>query len=105
MQSRVAYLARPPVVVGSLGELAGPAAGTVTLPQRLMWCPDRTFDLGRPDELLWMYENVLREAAAPEELRRWINGRLLLRLWPVLNLPRAVRVAWEARHARLRVAA
>lgn len=96
---------RPAVVTGSLDELAGPDHGVVELPQRLMWNPDRTFDLDDPDQLLWMYENVLREAIRTSELRRWLNAAVLVRVWRSLNLPRGVRQAWEARHPGLRLAA
>lgn len=105
---RMVYLARPnrPVLVAdSLDELTGPEHGVVELPQRLMWNPNRRFDLDDPDLLLWMYENVLREAIRRTELRRWINGRVLVRVWRKLNLPRPVRQAWESRHAQLRAAA
>jgi hypothetical protein len=103
--SRTIYLARPnrPVLVAdSLDELTGPEHGVVELPQRLMWNPNRRFDLDDPDLLLWMYENVLREAIRRNELRQWINGHVLVRVWRKLNLPRPVRQAWEARHAQLR---
>jgi hypothetical protein len=105
---RTMYLARPnrPVLVAdSLDELTGPEHGVVELPQRLMWNPNRRFDLDDPDLLLWMYENVLREAIRRNEFRQWINGRVLVRVWRKLNLPRPVRQAWEARHAQLRTAA
>ncbi|MFC7535182.1 hypothetical protein [Actinoplanes sp. GCM10030250] len=101
----VMHLARPhrPVVVaGTLGELRGPAGGMVELPLRLWWHPQRAFDLGQHTMLLWMYENVLREAIRVDELRGYLDGATLIRLWPELNLPRAVRAAWEARHPRLR---
>jgi hypothetical protein len=49
-----------------------------------------------------MYENVLREAIRVGELRDYLDGPTLVRVWPQLNLPRAVRAAWEARHPRLR---
>jgi hypothetical protein len=101
----VVHLARPhrPVLVtGTLRELAGPATGLVELPLRLWWNPRRTFDLGHHDSLLWMYENVLREAVRIDELRDHLHGPTLLRVWPELNLPRGVRAAWETRHARLR---
>ena len=101
----VVHLARPhrPVLVaGTLTELTGPAAGVVELPLRLWWNPVRTFDLGEPTMLAWMYENVLREAIRVDELRTFLDGPTLVRLWPQLNLPRAVRAAWEARHPRLR---
>lgn len=104
-RGRVAYLARPhrpALVARSLDELRGPVKGTVELPQRLMWNPNRRFDLDNRDLLLWMYENVLREAIRHDELRRWINGRMLPRVWAELNLPHGVRQAWEARHPQLR---
>lgn len=103
----VAYLARPgrpAVVTRTLTELTGPQQGVVELPVRLMWSTDRTFDLGDPDDLLWMYENVLRETTRHEDLRRLINGRVLRRVWRLLNLPTGVRQAWEHRHHCLRTA-
>jgi hypothetical protein len=99
------YLARPnrrALVVESLDELRGPEHGVVDLPLRLMWNPNRSFDLDDHDMLLWMYENVLREAIRLAELRQWISGSVLVRVWPELNLPRGVRQAWEARFAQLR---
>jgi len=96
---------RPVLVVGTLGELTGPTHGIVELPLRLWWNPQRAFDLAEPTMLAWMYENVLREAIRVDELRAYLDGATLVRLWPELNLPRAVRAAWEARHPRLRLAA
>ena len=101
----VTHLARPhrPVVVaGTLGELRGPTSGLVELPLRLWWQPERAFDLSQHTMLLWMYENVLREAIRADELRAYLDGAVLARVWHELNLPRGVRAAWEARHPRLR---
>jgi hypothetical protein len=89
------------LVAGTLQELTGPSTGRVELPLRLWWNPNRTFDLDRTDTLLWMYENVLREAVRIEELRTYLHGPTLVRVWPQLNLPRGVRAAWEARHRAL----
>jgi len=96
---------RPVLVAGTIGELVGPEHGMVELPLRLWWNPQRTFDLAEPTMLLWMYENVLREAVRIDELRGYLHGPTLLRVWPELNLPRGVRAAWEARHPMLRRAA
>ncbi|GGM07473.1 hypothetical protein [Micromonospora yangpuensis] len=101
----VAHLARPgrpAVVTRTLAELTGPTHGLVELPVRLMWHADRTFDLTDPDQLLWMYENVLRESTRADDLRELINGGVLRRRWRALNLPRGVRQAWESRHRTLR---
>ncbi|MCW3844121.1 hypothetical protein ONA70_28925 [Micromonospora yasonensis] len=102
-----AYLARPgrPAVVSrTLAELTGPTRGVVELPVRLMWSSERAFDLADPDDLLWMYENVLRETTRVDDLRALINGRTLRQVWRRLNLPRGVRLAWESRHRGLRTA-
>ncbi|SBT45160.1 hypothetical protein [Micromonospora narathiwatensis] len=102
-----AYLARPgrpAVVARTLAELTGPTRGIVELPVRLMWSSERAFDLDDPDDLLWMYENVLRETNRIDDLRDLIDGRTLRRVWRRLNLPRGVRLAWESRHRGLRTA-
>jgi hypothetical protein len=72
---------------------------------RLFWNPDRTFDLSDPGMLRWMYENVLREATRPEDLASYLNGDVLVALWPDLFLPKGVRRAWEDHHPALRPAA
>jgi hypothetical protein len=84
--------------VTDLAELHGPVRGVVELPNRLFWQPDRHVGLDNPALLAWMYETVLREAAAVDELRTWLHGPTLVRLWPDLFLPREVRRAWEERH-------
>ncbi|HCT77578.1 MAG TPA: hypothetical protein DGG94_16025 [Micromonosporaceae bacterium] len=104
-RGRARHEARPgrrALVAPDLTELHGPTSGIVELPHRLFWYPDRHFNLDDPAYLQWMYQIVLREAVTIEELRAWINGDLLTRLWPNLHLPRAVRRAWEERHQILR---
>jgi len=95
------YQARPGrgvLVAGDLADLRGPVAGTVELPLWLFWYPDRAFDLDDPATLRWMYQIVLREASRPEDLTSFLNGDMLVALWPGLFLPRAVRQAWEERY-------
>jgi hypothetical protein len=48
-----------------------------------------------------MCETVLREAKSADELRTWLDGATLIRLWPELYLPRWVRQAWRDRHPEL----
>lgn len=104
----VAYQARPgraALVAASLADLAGPAHGIVELPLRLFWsAPDRTFDLDQPSMLRALYETVLREASRPDDLTSYLNGAILVAVWPDLFLPKGVRRAWEDRHAELRAA-
>jgi hypothetical protein len=93
------------VVVPSLAALCGPAQGTVELPLWLNWsCPGHAFDLGDPDMRLWLYQTVLREAGRPDDLTAYLDGDMLMALWPSLYLPRGVRQAWEDRHPVLRAA-
>lgn len=92
------------MVAASLTDLKGPAKGTVELPIWLFWYPDRTFDLDEPGMLPWMYQVVLREAGSTEDLA-YLNGDMLIALWPELYLPKGVRQAWEDLHPELRPAA
>jgi hypothetical protein len=93
---------RAVVVTDTLDELRGPVEGVVELPNRLLWRPSRCVDLADPWSVGWMYALVLREARRLDDLRAWIDGDTLMRLWPELNLPRGVRLAWEDRHQVLR---
>jgi len=101
------YQARPGrgvLVAADLAALRGPVSGTVELPLWLFWYPDRTFDLDDPATLRWMYQTVLREASRPEDLTSFLNGDVLVALWPDLFLPKGVRQAWEERYPVLRAA-
>ncbi|MDQ2875505.1 MAG: hypothetical protein M3Y33_12230 [Actinomycetota bacterium] len=89
------------VTAPCLDELRGPTSGVIELPNRLLWQPDRHVDLDNPALLAWAYQVVLREAASTDELRTWLDGPTLIRLWPGLYLPRWVRQAWEQRHPEL----
>lgn len=107
MPVRVApYLARPGrrvLVALDLADLRGPVTGTVELPLRLFWSgAARTFDLGDPGTRQWVYETVLQGASRPGDLTAFLNGEMLVALWPRLFLPEGVRMAWEDEHAVLR---
>jgi prevent-host-death family protein len=96
---------RPALVAGSLADLRGPAHGVVELPLRLFWsAPGHAFDLDQPSMVQAMYEAVLREASRPEDLTGYLNGEVLVAVWPGLFLPKSLRRAWEDRHPALRAA-
>ena len=102
---RQARPGRAGLVAASLADLRGPAHGVVELPLRLFWsAPDRTFDLGQPSMLQAMYEAVLREASRPDDLASYLNGEVLVAVWPELFLPKGLRRVWEDRHPALRAA-
>lgn len=92
---------RRTLVIEDLADLHGPAGGTVELPIWLFWHPNRTFDLDDPAIRRWVYQIVLREASRPEDLSRYLNGEILVELWPDLRLPAGVRRAWEEQHPSL----
>ena len=94
---------RRALVAARLSDLTGPVHGSVELPIWLFWYPDRTFDLDEPGMLPWMYQIVLREAGRTEDLG-YLNGDMLISLWPDLYLPGGVRQAWEEIHPELRAA-
>jgi prevent-host-death family protein len=104
----VPYQVRPGragLVAASLADLRGPAHGVVELPLRLFWSiPDHAFDLDQASMLQAMYEAVLREASRPEDLASYLNGEVLVAVWPELYLPKGLRRAWEDRHPALRAA-
>jgi hypothetical protein len=92
---------KPYVVAERLDDLRGPTAGTVTLPSHLDWSGNASYDLDKPARLASMYRTVLNEAGTTDDLRAWIDGRVLLRLWSTLWLPQQVRRLWESRFPEL----
>jgi hypothetical protein len=95
---------KPYVVADDLEELRGPTAGNVTLPHHLDWSGSATYNLDKPARLASMYKTVLNEAATVDDLRSWIDGRQLIRLWSTLWLPTSLRQAWEQRFPELAAA-
>jgi hypothetical protein len=89
------------VTARRLAELHGPGSGVIELPHRLLWQADRHVNLDNPALLRWAYQIVLREAVTVEELRTWLDGETLIRVWPDLYLPRWVRRAWQEQHPEL----
>jgi transcriptional regulator with XRE-family HTH domain len=70
------------------------ALAVVTLPLHLNWSePGRRFDLRDRAQRARVYEIVLREGG-PEDVLAYVDGALLIDLWPELVLPRDVRAAW-----------
>ena len=70
------------------------ALATVQLPLRLNWSdPGRTYRMRERTDRARVYETVLREGTA-QDLFAYIDGALLVDLWPDLVLPRDLRAAW-----------
>jgi hypothetical protein len=95
---------RPVAVPDSLDDLKGPGSGVVELPITLFWSrPDRKFNLDDRYQAIDMYLSVL-DRGNVDELASYLNGKLLVELWPDLHLTRAKRLPWQARFAELRPA-
>ncbi len=88
-------------VPDSLDDLRGPTAGSVTLPLRIDWTPSNTYDLGDAVSTCTMYETVLREAKAEDDLVRFLDRGWLVRTWSSLRLPDFIRESWERRFPQL----
>lgn len=54
----------------------------------------RRWDLRRRPQRRTFYELLLRRGA-PDELRDWIDGALLIDLWDDLRIPRVIRERWQ----------
>ena len=92
---------RPVMVPLDLKLLHGPVRGEVTLPRRLYWSGDMTFDL---NDAYWrgrLLEIVLREALRVDDVEEYVDDAELRRQWGELRLPPYVREAWEAAHPDL----
>ena len=71
------------------------AFATIALSLELNWStPGTTFDLADRRQRARCYEAVIREGM-PEDILRYVDGALLIDLWPDIVLPREVRAAWQ----------
>jgi transcriptional regulator with XRE-family HTH domain len=71
------------------------ALATVQLPLRLNWSDTgRAFRMADRTDRARVYESVLREGTADDVLA-YVDGALLVDLWPELVLPRGLRAAWS----------
>jgi hypothetical protein len=81
----------------ALGDLSGPAHGTVQLPLHVAWSGQTAFDLDRPKPRMHMYRIVLAEGQLGD-VTMYLNRDLLVSQWPVLRtlISRTVREVWES---------
>ena len=89
--------AKPVVVPVRLDLLGGPTTGVVHLPRHLKWSGNADYDLSEPGRIVDLYRAVINEAATPTDLHTYLDQGTLVRLWPMMWLPVAVREAWQAR--------
>jgi hypothetical protein len=71
------------------------ALGRVRLPLHLNWSqPEREYDLSDRRQRARVYEIVLREGTG-QDISDYVDGALLVDLWPDLILPAPLRFAWQ----------
>ena len=71
------------------------AFATVELPLHLNWSDrGRRYDLRDRRQRARVYELVLREGG-PDDVLNYVDGALLVDLWPELVLPATIRAAWD----------
>ncbi|MCP3798203.1 hypothetical protein NLX83_02930 [Allokutzneria sp. A3M-2-11 16] len=71
------------------------AFAKVGLPLHLNWSyPGKIFDLADRGDRGRCYETVLREGTA-EDILEYIDGALLVDMWPEVVVPRDIRALWE----------
>ena len=87
---------RPFVVADRLWRLPiRDSLAEVTLPLGVNWSrPGAVFDLGDRRQRARCYEIVLQEGGA-DDIRRIVDGALLIDLWPDLIMPSELREAWR----------
>ena len=87
----------------ALGELSGPAHGTVQLPLHVAWSGQTAFDLDHPKPCMHMYRIVLAEGQQGD-VTTYLNRDLLISQWPVLRtlISKTVRGVWESAFPELR---
>jgi hypothetical protein len=102
VDDRVRYAdIRPYVVPDLLAELAGPTEGVVELPRHLDWSEQHQYHMDKTADVGLMYERVIRESLNQDDLARFLNRTILVRMWTRLYLPMQVRRLWEDRFREL----
>ncbi|GIF98487.1 hypothetical protein [Catellatospora citrea] len=89
--------AKPVVLPDGLDSLTGPTSGIVSLPRHLKWSGTVHYDLEEPGRIMDLYRTVINEAAAPDDLHRYLDEAVLRSLWETIFLSAPVRSAWERR--------
>jgi hypothetical protein len=81
----------------ALGDLSGPAHGTVQLPLHVAWSGQTAFDLDLPKPRMHLYRIVLAEGQLGDVVK-YLNRDLLVSQWPTLRtlISRTVRGVWES---------
>ncbi|MGW9192860.1 hypothetical protein [Micromonospora chersina] len=85
-------------IPASLGLLAGPDQGRVSLPVRLAWSGPTEFDVTDSRQRLTLYRTLM-DCGQRDDIVRYVNATLLRHDWPRIRRLTARRVIalWERR--------
>ena len=90
----------PYAVPSSLDALRGPAAGSLELPITVHWGPQRVYDLASPHEVVFAYQQIVREGTSTDQ-ESLLDRELLMRVWSRLILPERCQALWESTFSEL----
>ncbi|WP_420440825.1 transcriptional regulator [Candidatus Poriferisodalis sp.] len=71
-----------------------PERGRVMLPRRLAWSGQGEFDLDDRRDRMYVYQLVMTEGTS-DDVRRYIDLRLLVEMWHEMWLSPHVRERWD----------
>lgn len=99
--SRYEYF-RPYETPSTLDALHGPSSGTATLPKTVFWQTGRkTLSIDDDTDAIEAYQAIISEATS-EDQERYLNRKVLVRLWPNLTIPLKAQREWERRFPELK---
>jgi hypothetical protein len=87
-------------VPSSLDALRGPVTGVLELPVTVHWGPQRVYDLATSHEMVFAYQQIVREGTTADQ-ERLLNREVLVRVWSELILPPRCQRLWETRFCEL----
>ena len=90
----------PYVTPDSLDDLRGPTSGVVTVGPHIDTSLNPVYEVSDPRRARELYGATVRDGSVVDQVRI-LDRRLLLRLWPQLNLPTRCRALWEQRFPEL----
>lgn len=84
----------------SLAALSGASSGVIELPISVHWGPQASYEVSVRSELIFAYQQIVREASSAFQ-EQLLNADRLLQVWDQLILPARCRALWEQKFPEL----
>jgi len=91
----------PYEIPSSWSALSGPTSGVIELPISIHWGPQAHYDLSIHNELVFAYQQVVREGTSLDQ-EALLDASHLTLVWHDLMLPARCRALWEEKFPALR---